>query len=94
MLLTSIWIMAGLAAGLAALELAPRERRELVKWICYTFLGLAGSFAGGALGHKLQHASNELPVVSIMLSLVGAGALIFVASFIKYHREQAQLLKN
>lgn len=90
-----MWIMAGLAIGLVAVELVPGDRRNPVKWLCGLTLGLAGSFAGGGLGYWLESGGkSELPVLSILFSLLGACALLGAASWLKHQYEQRGVLKG
>lgn len=85
-MLTIIWILGGLAAGLAAVELAPGESHRQVRWLC--------CLAGGLAGYALEPGETVLPLGPLMLSLVGMAALFALGSVIKSRLERRGTFKS
>lgn len=73
------WIVVGFISGALARFFYPGAVQ--MGWIMTTVLGIAGSFAGGFIGSLFTKAndSGQLNKAGLVMSVVGAMVLIFVA---------------
>lgn len=78
--------MGGLAAGLAAVELAPSDSHKQAKWLC--------CLAGGLAGYALEPGETVLPIGSTLLAVVGIGALVALFGVVKRHFAQRGVFKH